>query len=376
LEKRDALLASMTDEVAELVLRDNILQTQALTIEQAQGVKLLDSHMRLIHQLEKLGLLDRAIEFLPSDKQLGELKIAGKCLTRPELAVLLSYSKMARYKSLLESDLPDDEYFIHDLKNYFPHAMREEFLRAITNHPLKREIIATVVTNDIVNHAGTGFTFNMAVDMSVSMRDVTAAYVITRELFNLPQVWEKIESEMLAGKQTDLIAGVQKFLERTIFWLLRNNKLPLNISGIIKDLAPEIAKLKAGKDTSLEDMLSVFDIIKLSRETKKSLENTGKVFAEIGSGLKFDMLLSGTRNLDTDSHFDRLAAQAMLGDLYDEQRRIAGLVIQSGKTLEEWKEARQEISQRYENFLAESRMAESVTLPKLMVALRYLRSFV
>ncbi len=376
LEKRDALLASMTDEVAGLVLRDNILQTQALTIEQSQGVKLLDTHMRLIHQLEKLGLLDRVIEFLPSDKQLGELKIAGKGLTRPELAVLLSYSKMARYKSLLESDLPDDEYFIHDLKNYFPGAMREEFLQAIISHPLKREIIATVVTNDIVNHAGTGFTFNMAVDMSVSMRDVTAAYVIVRELFNLPKIWQEIEAKMLAGKQPELIASVQKFLERSIFWLLRNKPLPLNISGIIKDMAPEISKLGAGKDINLEDMFSVFDIIKLARETKKPLENTGKVYEEIGKRLKFDILLAGTRNLDTDSHFDRLAAQAMLGDLYDEQRRIAGLVIQSGKQLEEWKKERQEISDRFDNFIAESRAAESLTLPKLMVALRYLRSFV
>lgn len=380
LEKRDALLASMTDEVGELVLRDNILQTQALTIEQAQGVKLIDSHMRLIHQLEKLGLLDRAIEFLPSDKQITELKIAGKGLTRPELAVLLSYSKMARYKSLLESDLPDDEYFITDLKHYFPEAMRGEFLSSITSHPLKREIIATIVTNDIVNHAGTGFTFNMAVDLSVSMRDVTAAYVIVRELFGLPEIWRRIEEQMRAGKQTDLIASVHKFLERSIFWILRNMPMPLNISAIIKDLEPSISQFKAengfAAGGNLEQMLSVFDIIKLAKETKKTLGEVGKVYSEIGSDLKLDLLLAGTRNLEADSHFERLAGQAMLGDLYDEQRRIASLVIASRQSLGEWKKARPEVLARFENFIAESRVAESVTLPKLMVALRSLRAFV
>ena len=212
LEKRDALLASMTDEVAGLVLKDNTLQTQALSIEQARGVKLIDSQIRLIHQLEKLGLLKREIEFIPSDKQLAELKTAGKGLTRPVLAVLLSYSKMARYNSLLESNLPDDEYFVSDLKHYFPAAMRKEFAAAIEKHPLRREIIATLITNDIVNYAGTTFTFNMAVDLNVSMRDVTAAYIIVRDLFNLPEMWKVIDAKMDTSSQMDTISASRNLL--------------------------------------------------------------------------------------------------------------------------------------------------------------------
>ncbi len=372
LEKRDTLLASMTDEVAELVLKDNTLQTQALSIEQARGVKLIDSQIRLIHQLEKLGLLNRAIEFLPSDKQLAELKTAGKGLTRPELAVLLSYSKMARYNSLLESNLPDDEYFVSDLKRYFPKAMREEFAVSIEKHPLRREIIATLITNDIVNYAGTTFTFNMAVDLNVSMRDVTAAYIIVRDLFNLPEMWKSIDAKMDTTAQMETIFSIQKFVERSIFWLLRNVRLPINISEVIKDFAPAIKEMKG----DLEQLTSVFDIITIARQTKKPVEDVSVIYGEIGSKLHLEWLRTCAQNISMDTYFDRLAAQAILGDFYDEQRRLAISVIIGGKTFENWQENRQEALARFDNFILEIKSGEIINLSKLMVALNHLRVFV
>src|SRR5207237_1200796 len=129
---------AMTEEVAKLVLKANVLQTQAITIAEQQGVKLLESHGRLMHTLERTGTLNRSVEYLPSDKQLADLKVSRKGLTRPELAVLLSYSKMVLYKELLESTLPDEEYFYADLKRYFPKAMQQDFSDAISRHPLKR----------------------------------------------------------------------------------------------------------------------------------------------------------------------------------------------------------------------------------------------
>ena len=372
LEKRDALLASMTDEVGELVLRDNILQTQALSIEQARGVKLIDSQIRLIHQLEKLGLLDRAIEFLPNDKQLAELKTAGKGLTRPELAILLSYSKMARYNSLLDSNLPDDEYFVSDLKRYFPKAMREEFVNSITQHPLRREIIATLITNDIVNYAGTTFTFNMAVDLNVSMRDVNAAYIIVRDLFNIPEMWRNIDTKMDTTAQMETIFAIQKFVERSIFWLLRNVRLPINISEVIKDFAPAIKDMKG----DLEQLSSVFDIITIARQTKKTATDVSEIYGEIGSKLHLDWLRGCAQNINMDSYFDRLAAQAILGDFYDEQRRLAISVITSGKTFVDWQKHREEALTRFDNFIIEIKSGEIINLSKLMVALNHLRVFV
>jgi glutamate dehydrogenase len=372
LEKRDALLASMTDEVASLVLKDNILQTQALSIEQARGVKLIDSQIRLIHQLEKLGLLNRAVEFIPSDKQLAELKTAGKGLTRPVLAVLLSYSKMARYNSLLESNLPDDEYFVSDLKNYFPQAMRKEFASAIEKHPLRREIIATLITNDIVNYAGTTFTFNMAVDLNVSMRDVTAAYIIVRDLFNLPEMWKAIDTKMDTTAQMDTIFSIQKFVERSIFWLLRNVRLPISISEVIKDFSPAVKDMIG----SLEELTSVFDIITIARGTRKKESEVRVVYAEIGDKLHLDWLRFCAQNINMDTYFDRLAAQAILGDFYDEQRRLAISVIESGKSLYDWQKDRQEALARFDNFIGEIKSGEIINLSKLMVALNHLRVFV
>lgn len=372
LEKRDKLLASMTDEVAELVLKDNILQTQALSIEQARGAKLIDSQTRLIHQLEKLGLLDRAIEFLPSDRQLTDLKKTGKGLTRPELAVLLSYSKMARYNSLLESNLPDDEYFVENLKNYFPKAMREEFLSAITNHPLRREIIATIITNDIVNYAGTTFTFNMSVDLSVSMRDVTAAYIIVRDLFNLPEIWKKIDEHMDTGSQMDNIFNIQRFVERSIFWLVRNIRSPLNVSEIIKNFAPAIKNMKG----DFEELSSVFDIITIARKTKTSENAVSKIYNEIGEAMYLEWLRNCSQNISMESYIDKLAAQAILGDFYDEQRRLTTLVIENGNNLDGWRKSHEDEFSQYESFMLENKSDENVSLSKLMVALRYLRTFV
>ncbi len=194
LAKRDKLLASMTEDVAQLVLKDNILQTQALTIAEQQGFRLLESQARLMHTLERQGLLDRAIEFLPSDKQLTDLKAAHKGLTRPELAVLLAYSKMVLYKELLDSPLPDEPYFSADLKRYFPKAMQEDFADAIAHHRLKREIIATVVTNSMVNRAGITFCFDIAEDLGVGSRDIAAAYTLARDAFGLRGLWKEIEA--------------------------------------------------------------------------------------------------------------------------------------------------------------------------------------
>ena len=161
MNKRDKLLMSMTDEVARLCLKDNTLQTQAITIAQQQGHHLLESHTRLMHALERKKLLDRTIEFLPSDRKLAELGSAKNGLSRPEISVLLAYSKMDTYEDMLESSLPDEEYFVSDLNRYFPIPMQKQFADIIAEHPLRREIIATVMTNSIVNRAGIHFCFDM-----------------------------------------------------------------------------------------------------------------------------------------------------------------------------------------------------------------------
>ena len=369
IEKRDEILASMTDEVAELVLKDNILQTQAITIAESQGADLLDSQTRLIHYLEERRILNRSLEFLPADKELADLQVAKKGLTRPELAVLLSYSKMELYHQLLDSELPDDAYFISDLNRYFPKAMREEFVDAIASHPLRREIIATSITNSIVNRAGISFAFDMAQDMGASLADVTATYVLVRELFKLQPMWQET-------KQAEDFKKIQLFVERACAWLLRNVPHPISISAGLADFTPAIAELKISTIADLERATVAFDIITIARASKKSFAEVEKIYGEIDDKLHFPQLRLTAGTLPQNSKWDRLAVQKIIGDLYDEQNRLVMLAINGGKNIGDWVEIYKQQLQIFDNMLKESNLLEAATLPKIIMAQNCLQGIV
>jgi glutamate dehydrogenase len=407
LEKRDTLLAGMTDDVAGLVLKDNVLQTLAITVAQAQGVSLLESHARLMQRLEKQGLLDRAIEYLPTDKQIADLKALGKGLSRPELAVLLSYSKMVLYKDILESSLPDDAYFMGELKRYFPRTMTEEFMGAISAHPLKREIIATVVTNSLVNRGGISFAFDLVSDLSVSVRDVAAAYAIVRDAFSLRELWKGIESlasSLSLETQAQMYAAIQQFLERSARWLLKNVPLPLDVSTQEKELRLALADMEGHKDVlhtaitqakatalfdqlklagvpapladkiaNLEMLSAASDIVAVARSTKQNVPQVGKVYFDIGDRLHFGWLRSTAQSTAVDTHWDRLAIQALLSDIDDEQRRLTQLAIGNAQGVEGWAEQSHEALSRYNSLIEDMQSHASVGLSRLLVALRYVK---
>ncbi|HEY0788539.1 MAG TPA: NAD-glutamate dehydrogenase domain-containing protein, partial [Thermoanaerobaculia bacterium] len=182
-DERVKLLGLMTDDVAKLVLRDNYQQTQAISIAESQGVALLDQHARLMRSLEKAGRLDRAIEALPDEETISERAAAKIGLTRPELAVLLAYSKISLYVDLLASDLPDDPLLVDELVAYFPPQLRERFRADIEQHRLRREIIATFVTNNIINRVGPTFVSQLMEETGRSASDVARAYAIARNSF-------------------------------------------------------------------------------------------------------------------------------------------------------------------------------------------------
>ncbi|MDE3059848.1 MAG: NAD-glutamate dehydrogenase [Pseudomonadota bacterium] len=412
--KRDKLLSAMTEEVAQLVLKDNILQTQAISVAEQQGVRLLDSQARLMQSLEKQGILDRAIEFLPTDKQLAELKTSRKSLTRPGLAVLLAYSKMALYRELLESTLPDEPYFSADLKRYFPKAMQADFEDAINRHPLKREIIATVATNSLVNRAGITFVSDIAEDLGVGARDIASAYTLARDAFGLRGLWNAIEaaSAIPAALQSELYAAVSGFLERVTVWLLRNMPLPLNIDQVSRDIVPALADIEKHKDAlptpaaaqaiadrrqklkeqgvpeqlaekiaGLELMSSAFDIISVTRRAKLPVDTVGKVYFQLGERLHLGWLRRNAESVVAITYWDRLGVQSIIGDLYDEQRRLTAAVIETlcknpgcADSVAAWAEANREDLARFERFIDDLSASETFDLPKLMVALRHIRS--
>lgn len=404
--KRDKHLLEMTEEVARLVLKDNTLQTQALSVAERQGAALIDAYARLMHGLEREGMLDRSIEFLPTDAQLAELKAARKGLTRPELAVLLAYSKMKLYRELLDSSLPDEVYYTADLRRYFPKAMQQHFAPAIEQHPLKREIIATVVTNSMINRAGITFFSTISEDLGVSARDVAAAYTLARDVFSLREVWKSIESlpDKNIPQKAQMYAQVASFLQSVTRWVLRNLPLPLNIEQVAAEVAPGVTELGrslekihstasrerfvhtrdmlaqqgvpvdlATRMAALEVMASAFDIVAVAHKTNLNAVAVGKAYFTLGEQLHFGWLRESAGQIQAAGHWDRLAVQSVLAELFDEQRRLCLAVIESDSTIEAWLAKREAAISRYDVVITDIRGGDAPDMSKLLVALRYIR---
>ncbi|MEZ5648554.1 MAG: NAD-glutamate dehydrogenase [Alphaproteobacteria bacterium] len=252
--QRDALLVEMTEEVADLVLRDNYLQTQAISDMEAQGAGALDSQHRLIRDLERAGKLDRLLEGLPDDETLAARGAIGRGLMRPELAVLLAYAKTTLYDDLLHSDLPEDPGVHIDLPRYFPKVLVQKFTDAMERHRLHREILATMVTNSLINRTGPTFINDLCSDTGCNAAEIARGYTIARDAFNLRQIWQEIEA--LDGKvattvQSYLRRATQKMLEETTRWLLSQDTA-LSVAAGTKKLAAVAHALTGQLDRILD----------------------------------------------------------------------------------------------------------------------------
>ena len=239
-KQRDELLAEMTDAVAALVLRGSYRQTQALALARAQAPAMLDVHDRFIRSMEQAGRLDRALEALPDAEVVAERRAAHIGLTQPELAVVLAYGKIVLYAALLDSDLPEDEYLSRDLARYFPAPLPERFSEQMRRHRLRREIIATHVTNSMVDRAGSTFAFRMQQDTGASPSDIARAYAIAREVFDMRAFWADIDAldDVIAAEtQISMLLDARRLVERATRWLLRNHHRPLDIAATVEHFA-------------------------------------------------------------------------------------------------------------------------------------------
>ncbi|WP_439544626.1 NAD-glutamate dehydrogenase [Sandarakinorhabdus sp.] len=240
---RDALLKAMTDDVAALVLRDNILQTQALSLAQAGGSAAMPAFRRLIQVLERDAGLDRSVEGLASDDVLATRAAAGEALTRPELAVVMAYAKMAAYEALVASDVVNDPLLDADLIAAFPMAMQQAHRDAILGHRLRRELVATKLANELINRAGLAAPFELAEELGASLADVARAFVAARELFGLGQLWLAIDTaDMTAAAATTLHREAQAALRIQMADLLRLGGTR-SASELVTDLAAGVTAL-------------------------------------------------------------------------------------------------------------------------------------
>jgi glutamate dehydrogenase len=242
-KQRNALLASMTDEVGHLVLEDNYGQNIALASAVAVAAPLMHVHESWIRRLERKGLLDREIEFLPSEKEFASRRASGLALTAPELSVLLAYTKIVLSRELLEGDLADDPFLKEDLFAYFPTRMRQDYIAQMEEHPLRREIIITQVVNNLVNFAGITFFHRLSQETNASADELARANLVCREMFKAIALVERInqlDNQIAADVQTDMRLSVRTLIERATRWVVNNRRAPLDSEAVIEHFSADI----------------------------------------------------------------------------------------------------------------------------------------
>jgi glutamate dehydrogenase len=248
LESRDALLASMTDDIAAFVLRDNYVQSGAISLLSANAAARLDDHAELMRMLEREGLLNRAIEYLPDEDQLKERRSRGLGLTRPELAVLVAYSKISLKEAILKSAVPDDPFFVRDLLANFPPALLAPFREALAAHQLKREIIATILSNALVNRMGAGFAQLWADDHGLSRAEVIKAYATAHEIFRGDGYWRAIDAldnQVPAALQVRLMNHAIGLLKHATGWFAGSRWAALPVTDAVQRFGSAVGEVEA-----------------------------------------------------------------------------------------------------------------------------------
>jgi glutamate dehydrogenase len=362
--------------------------------------------------MEKAGKLNRAIEFLPTDEVIATRAQARRGLTRPEMAVLLAYSKIDLYERLLASDLPDDAKMAEDLTRYFPTPLQKAFPQAIASHQLRREIIATVVTNGMVNRVGPTFVSEMVEQTGMGAADVARAYLIVRDAFGLRLLWEGIEAldnKVPAAVQTSMILETNRLMRRAIPWMLLNGAHPLAMTAEVKRLSPCVealagamsqvlsaeaqaalkaraAALKAEgvpadlakRIAGLPVLAAATDVSLIAHETGRKVEEVASVHFAIGEKLGIDWLRNRAAEVPTENHWQRQALSAIVDDLYGLQGRLAARVLAGqGSTVTElldgWLTGRSGPMERIHTLLSELGGIAKLDIAMLAVANRQLR---
>ncbi len=412
--ERDELLAEMTDEVAAIVLGNNYLQTQAISLAEAQAVNARESHAGLIRTLEREGTLDREIEHLPSEEQFSELALTQRGLTRPELAVLMAYAKLSLKAVLLNSDGLDDPILRPELEWSFPRAVRERFAEELAHHRLRRELIVTVLVNEIVNRAGITFVYEVREETGLGVDQIAAAFLLAREVFRLNALWPAIDAldhKVPSTIQSLMHLELGDFLKHQVIWFLRNEERPFDLAALIESygdgvgvlmarpeavlspIARETFRTKLGmyveqgvprtlarKVAALPALGFACDIEKVANTLERDVEDVGRTYFEVGHRLGFDWLRQTSEMIVADDHWDRLAARSVLDDLDDQQRELCRHILtefpqlKGAKAVDAWVASQELTMIRADRLMADLKSSGSMTVAKLSFAARHMRS--
>jgi glutamate dehydrogenase len=417
LPQRNKVLESMTADVSALVLNDNYLQTQAVTIAQNQGISSIGVYGQFLKHLEKKGILNREMEFLPSSKELQKRQVEKIGLTRPELCVMLSYAKMEIYQEILSSKLVDDKYFEAELMAYFPVEMQKNFAEEIKNHQLRREIIATQITNFIVNRGGIAFLNQICQESGFKIAEAAKCFIIACESFGLREIWLNIENQSIHVNyrvKAQMFSAVNKLLERSVLWLLRRHlsgdltsviqrfrKIANDLYSILTDAMAQDSKesyekkyeayrlnnvenVLAKKIAALDPISSAFDIAEISAKSKFDLSVIAKIYFEVGTRFGLKWLRNTLSEISCDGYWDRLSNKTIIEDFYTYQARIAKQIVDENcdkkscglDSVEDWIKSEGFLVERYDNFINDLRISTSFDVSMFVVALNRLKPLI
>ncbi|MDG3013191.1 NAD-glutamate dehydrogenase [Speluncibacter jeojiensis] len=412
---RTAFLESMTDEVAELVLDDNRRQNEVLGISRAHSDKMLGVYARLIDDLVRRHNLDRDLEALPSPDELDRRSEAGIGLTSPEMATLLAHVKLALKDDLLATDLPDLAVFANVLPRYFPGPLRERFGADIKNHPLSRQIVATMLANDTVDGGGITYVYRLGEDTGTSATDAVRAFTAATTIFDLPGVWEAVRAAGAPVVAEDkMMLETRRLLDRAARWLLANRPQPLAVGAEIarfadkvSSLAPQVPGWLAGSGAetldrragaavelgapeplarrifSLLDVFCLLDIIEIADIGDRDGVEVAELYYALAAHLDIERLLTAVAGLPRGDRWHSLAQLAIRDDLYSAMRSLCMDVLSGGEPTEspaekiaEWESTNASRLARARGSLAELAASGTLDLAGLSVATRQIRSMV
>jgi glutamate dehydrogenase len=403
---RNELLAEMTGEVARLVLRNNYLQTLSISLSERRGVGDIGFARRLMHNLEQAGRLNRSVEFLPDDTTLSERALRGEALTRPEIAVLLAYAKLALHDELLDSAVPDDPYLGRELERYFPIEIREQFPEAIATHRLRREIIATQLANAIINRGGATVIARLVDETGADAPTIAAAYAATRDSFHLMELNGEIDAldGVVSGAlQLKLYAELQDLLMSRITWFIRNvDFTSATLDAVVGTYRTGIEEVESALETALspaargawnaraetlvrqavpeelarriaalQDLVAAPDIVLMARRTERGILEVASSHFAIEALFQLGTLIGAAREITVSDYFDRLALDRAVDGIAVAHRNLtaeaAGLAETGREAVALWSDRRGADIARIRGAV-DGIMASGLTLSKVTVA--------
>jgi glutamate dehydrogenase len=412
-KQRNKVLLSMTDEVGEIVLKENFLQAQTISISESRSKKMVKELMRFVHWMEKEGKIDRELEFLPSDEDMLERLAKGNGLTRAELAVLAAYGKMILKEDLCCPEVSNEEYYENELVNYFPTALRKKYRAQMQNHPLKNEIIAMRLANEMVDYLGSNFAFRTIDETGALPSDVAICFSLAKEIFDMPAIWKEIEAidhSVPSDVRNAMFYQTQRMVRRCTRWFLRHRRKNLAISdgvdffktgvlelskniknvldisevkiinaGIANLVKKGVSEDLATKVSYLSTIFSALDIVEVATMTSLKVSLVAEVYYKLGSKLELHWFLEQITKQPVDNHWQAFARATFREDLDWQQRSLTVAVLHmsseetsADKRINSWLSDNRNLLARWQQMVADFRASSRHEFAKFSVALREL----